>query len=97
MSYISIVIELCKKGDWSTWSSCSETCGPQNSTRVKKMIPSTKNEMNECIGDEVETKECFDVRDCSGSISLNSLQHNTCVILLSIRFRFLCIIMFFRW
>ena len=61
-----IVIELCKKGDWSQWSSCSKTCRPENSTRIRKMIPNAENRINECVEDEIETKECYDARACSG-------------------------------
>ena len=57
---------MCKKGEWSPWSSCSETCGPENSTRVRKIIPNAENEIKDCVEEEIETKKCYDAKACSG-------------------------------
>ena len=49
----------CQLGDWSDWSSCTETCGIGVKTRTRNVTVVAANDRNSCTDDLKETEQCL--------------------------------------
>ena len=59
-------------GTWSSWSTCTKTCGGGNSMRTRECNDRRSN----CIGDSEQTEDC-NVESCTGQIATQFLYSDT--------------------
>ena len=51
-------------GKWSSYSNCSQSCGPGTQNRTRKCnSPAPANGGADCIGNKIETRKCF-IKPC---------------------------------
>ena len=57
-------------GDWTSWSSCSETCGNGTETRTRECDnPEPTESGTDCLGNNAESQQC-NAGACPGMLLL---------------------------